>query len=386
MISPQPPRFRMNRRKTVSVTPAIGARTVAGTISSGPIRRLLGKGHIGVFLVDCNRVPRVTKTSWQASEWEGEEPVKPLQIALLVVAGAVGGAIVMRVTERPQQPALPAASAPPPSASTQTSVETQAPEAAASTEPVEKPSPLPERRAASRARATRRTAPRVSEPVAIAQNAPPAAVTAPPIQQATPEPPPPAPAQTEVSPRPEPPAPAPPPPPRQVTLNAGTLIPVRLIDGLTTQRNNTGDTFTASLDQPLVVDGLVIAERGSRVEGRVVTADKGGKVSGVALLAIQLTRIHLSDQTISVQSDNFEKHAEQTRGTDAAKVGGGAAIGAIIGAIAGGGKGAAIGAGAGGGVGAGDVLLTRGKPAVLPSETRITFRLGTPVTITERRS
>ena len=49
--------------------------------------------------------------------------------------------------------------------------------------------------------------------------------------------------------------------------------------------------------------------------------------------------------------------------TDAAKVGGRAAVGAIIGAIAGGGKGAAIGAGVGGGAGAGDVLLTRGKPA-----------------------
>ena len=315
--------------------------------------------------------------------------MKPLQIALLVVAGAVGGAIVMKVTERPQPAALQSPSAPSPSASIQTPVETQAPEAAAPTEPVEKPSPLPERRVSSPAKPSRRTTPRVPQPVAIAQSAPLAPVTAPPIQPppATPEPPPSAPAQAEVSTRPEPPAIAPPPPPRQVTLNAGTLIPVRLIDGLTTQRNNTGDTFTGSLDKPLVVDGLVIAERGARVEGRVVTADKGGKVSGVASLALQLTRVHLSDgQTVSIQSDNFEKHAEQTRATDAAKVGGGAAIGAIIGAIAGGGKGAAIGAGAGGGVGAGDVLLTRGKPAALPSETRITFRLSTPVTITERRS
>ena len=313
--------------------------------------------------------------------------MKPLQIALLVVAGAVGGAIVMKVTERPQPEALPSASAPSPSASTQTPVETQtpAPEAARATEPVEKPFPLPERRASAPVKPTRRTTPRVSQPVAIAQSAPPDPVTAPPIQPppAAPEPPPPAPAEVATQPAP----PAIPPPPRQVTLNAGTLIPVRLIDGLTTQRNNPGDTFTASLDKPLVVDGLVIAERGARVEGRVVTADKGGKVSGVASLALQLTRVHLSDgQTVSIQSDNFEKHAEQTRGTDAAKVGGGAAIGAIIGAIAGGGKGAAIGAGAGGGVGAGDVLLTRGKPAVLPSETRITFRLSTPVTITERRS
>jgi len=316
--------------------------------------------------------------------------VKPVQIALLVVAGAVGGAIAMKVTERPQ-PAAPSPAASQPAVS-QNAAENQAPApvSAAPTEPVERPSPLSERRDGSAARATRRTAPRDSEPVASLQSAPPAPVTATPQPApqpaAPPEPAPPAPVRAENATPPEPPA-TPPPPPRQVSLNAGMLIPVRLIDGLTSERNNAGDTFTASLDQPLVVEGLVIAERGARVEGRVVSADKGGKVKGVSALAIQLTRIHLSDgQTVSVQSESFEKHAEQSRGTDAAKVGGGAAIGAIIGAIAGGGKGAAIGAGAGGGVGAGDVLLTRGKPAVLPSETRITFRLSTPVTISERRS
>jgi hypothetical protein len=165
------------------------------------------------------------------------------------------------------------------------------------------------------------------------------------------------------------------------------LFPVRLTGALSTERNNSGDTFAANLDQPLVVNGLVIAERGALVEGRVITADKGGKVKGVAFLSLEITRIHLSDgQTITVHTDSFDKHAEETHGTDAAKVGGGAAIGAIIGAIAGGGKGAGIGAGAGGAAGAGDVLLTRGKPATLASETRITFRLSEPVTVTERRS
>jgi hypothetical protein len=171
-----------------------------------------------------------------------------------------------------------------------------------------------------------------------------------------------------------------------VTLNAGMLFPVRLIDGLSTERNHPGDTFTGTLDQPLVVDGFVIAERGARVEGRVANTDEGGKVSGVASIAVQLTRIRLSDgQTISVQTDNFERKAESSHKTDAAKVGAGAAVGAIIGAIAGGGKGAAIGAGVGGGAGAGDVLLTRGKAATLPSETKISFRLSAPVTVTERQ-
>jgi hypothetical protein len=173
--------------------------------------------------------------------------------------------------------------------------------------------------------------------------------------------------------------------PRRVTLNAGILIPVRLVDGLSSDRNVVGDTFTGTLDHELVVDGFIIAERGARVEGRVVSADRGTRVKGDAAIAVELTRLHTSDgQYVSIQTDSFERHSTANHTTDAAKVGGGAVLGAIIGAIAGGGKGAAIGAGAGGGAGAGDVLLTR-KPATLPSETRIRFRLRAPVTLTEKK-
>jgi len=160
---------------------------------------------------------------------------------------------------------------------------------------------------------------------------------------------------------------------------------VRLVDGLSSERNVPGDTFVATLDKELAADGFVIAERGARVEGRVVAADRGGKVKGVASLAVELTRVHTSDgQNVAVETDSFQKQAEQSRRQDAEKVGAGAAIGAVIGAIGGGGKGAAIGAGAGGGIGAGSVLLTRGEAARLPSETRISFRLRAPVTLTER--
>ena len=87
---------------------------------------------------------------------------------------------------------------------------------------------------------------------------------------------------------------------------------------------------------------------------------------------------------MAIRTDSFFKHAEANHGDEAAKVAGGAIVGAMIGAIAGGGKGAAIGAGVGGGAGAGDVLLTRAKPAEIPSETRVTFRLKSPVPLTER--
>jgi hypothetical protein len=146
-----------------------------------------------------------------------------------------------------------------------------------------------------------------------------------------------------------------------------------------------GDTFVATLDKELVADGFVIAERGARVEGRVVASDPGSKVKGGASLAVELTRIHTSDgQNVAIQTESFDRHVEPSRRQDAEKIGAGAAIGAVIGAIGGGGKGAAIGAGAGGGIGAGAVVLTR-EPARLPSEMRLSFRLRTSVTLTERQ-
>jgi hypothetical protein len=338
---------------------------------------------------------RVTKLARRASVLlEENKRMKPVQIALLVVAGAVGGAIVMKVIQRPEpvatvplvaqnsaaQNTAPAAQPEPQAA--------EAPPPEPITEPEAKPSPIPERQRAiiNRSKPVHRQETRSAAPIQVAQVTPPARPeAAPPSQpQAQPAPEPVAPAPRE----PEnvtPPPPPPPPQPRQVTLNAGLLFPVRLIDGLSSDRNNPGDSFAGTLDQPLKVDGLVIAERGARVEGRVVTADKGSKVKGDAALSVELTRVHLSDgQSISVHTDSFEKRAEPNHQTDAAKVAGGAVIGAVIGVIAGGGKGAAIGAGAGGGAGAGDVLLTR-KPAALPSETRITFRLSAPITVTEKQ-
>jgi hypothetical protein len=162
------------------------------------------------------------------------------------------------------------------------------------------------------------------------------------------------------------------------------LISVRLLDGLSTGRNAPGDAFSATLDHELVAGDFVIAERGARAEGRVVAVDHGDKVHGGATLTLELTKVRTSDdQVVSIATDAFTKRSEPDHSADAGKVVGGAAIGAVIGAIAGGGKGAAIGAGAGGGAGAGDVMLTR-KPAALPSETRIAFRLRQPVTITEQ--
>ena len=348
--------------------------------------------------------------------------MKPVHVAILVVAGAIGGAVVMQVWQRarvaapapaavaqvkePAQPAAPAAEQQPAAQpATPTPAAAAAPEvsAPASAAPAAEPAPLKEEPLPVR----KRVPPHRARPVVAARSEPPrqerpapvpAPVEAPketapaaePAAQAAAESAAPPPAVADSPARPEPehttPPPLPPPEPNRVTLNAGLLIPVRLVDGLSTERNKPGDPFIGTLDKELVADGFVIAERGARVEGRVVSSDPGGKTRGVAALAIELTRLHTSDgQNIAIQTESFERRAEPNHQADVAKIGGGAAVGAIIGAIAGGGKGAAIGAGAGGAAGAGGVLLTRGKPATLPSETRLSLRLRAPVTITEKR-
>jgi len=173
--------------------------------------------------------------------------------------------------------------------------------------------------------------------------------------------------------------------PHTVTLEAGTMLPVRIGETVSSARNQLGDSFLATLDIALVLDGFIIAERGSRVEGRVVELEPAGRARGVSHLGIELVRLSTTDgQRIRIRTEPYRKDGPTSTGTDAAKIGAGAAIGAAIGAIAGGGKGAAIGAGVGGAAGAGDVLLTRGKATEIPVETRLTFRVQEPVTITEK--
>ena len=350
--------------------------------------------------------------------------MRPVHVVLLVLAGALGGAVVMRVVERPRAAApvaAPVSAYFPASPSKPAAVPEAAPAAAPQAVPAaaEKPPievisdgavPAPARQPAAPARqhVARTRSPRTELAAAprapSAPAKPPAALpaeTAPDHDRpapATENPAPPAPAESAAPApavaQPLPPVPpepenaTPPPPPRptpnRVTLNAGMLISVRLVDGLSTERSAPGDSFTATLDRELVAGDFVIAERGARAEGRVVSVDRGSKARGGAALAVELTKVRTSDdQVVSLVTDPFTRHSEPDRSTDAAKVVGGAALGAILGAIAGGGKGAAIGAGAGGGAGAGDVMLTR-KPATLASETRISFRLREPVTITEQ--
>jgi hypothetical protein len=154
---------------------------------------------------------------------------------------------------------------------------------------------------------------------------------------------------------------------------------------ISTKTHKTGDTFTGSLSKAIVDGDWVIAKKGAPVEGVVTDSDPGGRVKGVASIAVALKQLTLADgRTVAISTSPYSKAAPTSRKSDAKKIGIGAGAGAVIGAIAGGGKGAAIGAGVGGGAGTAATMATRGEPAVIPDETLLTFRLSAPVTITQR--
>ena len=179
--------------------------------------------------------------------------------------------------------------------------------------------------------------------------------------------------------------PPPPPPPRKVTIPAGTTLAVRLVDTIDSETSQQGQTFHATLDSPLAVEGEVAIPAGYDVEGHLVEVKSAGKFAGQSVVALQLDRISAGGKYYSLQTDQYRRQGSSRGKNTAAKVGAGAGIGAIIGAIAGGGKGAAIGAAAGGGLGGGVQAATKGQQIKLPSETVLNFTLQAPLTVVEAK-
>ena len=180
---------------------------------------------------------------------------------------------------------------------------------------------------------------------------------------------------------PAPPAPAPPPPPQKATIPSGTVLAIRLVDAIDSDNSQQGQTFHATLDSPLAVEGNLVIPAGYEVEGHVVDVKSAGKFAGRSELTLQLDRIAVSGKYYDIQTNTYHREAN-SRGKDTAeKVGAGTVIGAVLGGILGGGKGAAVGAAAGGGVGGGVQASTKSQQVKLPSETVLNFTLQSPVTV-----
>jgi hypothetical protein len=176
------------------------------------------------------------------------------------------------------------------------------------------------------------------------------------------------------------PAPAPPPPPpppafRDVTIAAGTTLPVRITQTLDSATTQQGQSFSGTLATDVIVDGLVAIRQGTSVSGRVSAVQEAAHYKGSSLLTIELVSLNRHGESLAISTDPYSVQGKGRGGNTAAKVGGGAAVGAILGGLIGGGKGAAIGAASGGGLGAGANTITRGQQVQIPSESLVNFKL-----------
>lgn len=175
--------------------------------------------------------------------------------------------------------------------------------------------------------------------------------------------------------------------PETLAVPAGTILRVSVNDYLSSDRNRPGDAFTATLEQPLVVRGWVVARRGQTLRGIVQAAQKAGRVKGVSELAVELTDLQIVDgQFVPIHTQLWRESAGKSHGQDAAAIGTTTALGAVIGAAANGGSGAAIGAGSGAAAGIAAVLLTRGRATVIRPESPLTFELINPAQIDTTQS
>ncbi|HYL78301.1 MAG TPA: hypothetical protein VEU96_29190 [Bryobacteraceae bacterium] len=179
------------------------------------------------------------------------------------------------------------------------------------------------------------------------------------------------------------PPPPPPPPPSSAGLQipSGTLLTVRMIDAVDSEKTRLGETFRASVDEPVLVDGQTVIPRGADAIAKLVEDRQSGKITGKTVLTLSLMQVMVNGRMVDVSTGDVSQ-ASSSRGARSGKViGGTAAAGAIIGAIAGGGRGAAIGAGSGAAVGTGVQVFTKGQRVRIPSETRLTFTLQQPAQI-----
>jgi hypothetical protein len=140
-----------------------------------------------------------------------------------------------------------------------------------------------------------------------------------------------------------------------LAVKPGTYVSVRINQALSSDHNQAGDPFTATLMQPLVVDGVVVAHRGQAVYGTVAEVQKHHS-DKPSWLKLELTSFTLTDGTqVAVQTQLVSRQGGTTPGAVQA--------GTVTG-----------------------TMLTRNHPTVIYPETALTFQIQSPLTISTTRA
>lgn len=166
-----------------------------------------------------------------------------------------------------------------------------------------------------------------------------------------------------------------------LSIPSGTPIGVRTIRPIDASQAEKGETFRASIDQPVIVGGKIAIPKGAPAMIRLVSESKGGRFRGAPKVEFELATITVRGRSYNASTDRDEvtKEGRGRRTGKFAAIGG--AVGAVVGGIAHGGKGALEGAAAGGGAGAGAAGLTGDRGMTVPSEYQLVFNLKNPITV-----
>ncbi len=166
-----------------------------------------------------------------------------------------------------------------------------------------------------------------------------------------------------------------------LTVPQDTLLQVRVDRAFASDQSRSGDTFDATIVEPVSVEGKIAIPAGARAKGIVENARESGRLSGVARLQLTLTSVEVDGKSYDVHTTAVGRSGHSHRNRNLAWIGGGAGAGALLGGLAGGGKGALIGAPLGAGAGTAVAAITGKKDVRIPAEARLTFRLSQPVSI-----
>lgn len=200
-------------------------------------------------------------------------------------------------------------------------------------------------------------------------------------------------------------------PRRRITVGVRTYaVPtnqtmrVRMNENLTSENARVGDTFTATVTDPVYTQGVEVIPTGSIVRGVVTSVTRASRNKN-GVIAVRFNRLTTFPQSSNARSylisgsltdlqtaetgllgsggSRSDSEGVVRGGSTTRKkvvfIGGGAVGGALIGAIAGGGKGAGIGALIGAGLGTAGALLDKGKEAEVKRGTEFGVILNRPV-------
>ena len=168
---------------------------------------------------------------------------------------------------------------------------------------------------------------------------------------------------------------------KPVVLPAGTVLTVRLGEAVGSKISQPGQTFSATVAQPVEVGGKTVIPSGASASGVVADAKPLGRFKGGAALELKLTSVSIHGRERPIETVAVTRTEKGKGKRTAVMAGGGAGLGALIGGLAGGGKGAAIGALAGAGAGTGGAAFTGNKDIVLPAESALSFTLSQPLEV-----